>query len=424
MSGKKFYFETEQGGLTFKTERRVGHVRIPNYVYDLWLPILGITAIGIYSVYCRLEREGTCKGMTQRRLAKMCHIGAKKLSVINELLQKHGFVRIKKPAGKARLMHYSTEITIIDPPRELSKEVIDAAGSYELLSPWLLESPKASNDASPNIKGKLYKAPTNAPKVEALCLNPSDIEDNLPVSKISPLGESPEPDTPPEPPAVPVLTLGRSPQPPQATEPATPGDQPNSDAPIIVGHRHIHQPVNQSVLGDLPTLSVTVGYPEPPSAPSDATAPDTPPEPPTVPVMTLGRSGAKPPRDYLTDVFNYAKRTQPGEKDTHIRPKHWETVSDDEYAICERVAQLWCGGRLPFPGSIEAHCGAAGWLLHDLNGGNLGACIRALDEYHLHYEQEKMTFTVAGPKSLVSVLPAFLAAEGGGGEPGVIRVGG
>jgi addiction module HigA family antidote len=130
-----------------------------------------------------------------------------------------------------------------------------------------------------------------------------------------------------------------------------------------------------------------------------------------------------PKRDYLTDLFNHARREKPGDSDTHVRPRHWESVSDAEYAICQRVALLWCGGRLPFPGSIEAHCGAAGWLL-ELNGGNLGATIRALDEYHRHYEAERMTFTVAGPKSLVSVLPAFLAAEGGGGEPGVIQVGG
>jgi hypothetical protein len=128
-------------------------------------------------------------------------------------------------------------------------------------------------------------------------------------------------------------------------------------------------------------------------------------------------------RDYLTDLFNHARRNKPGDSDTHIRPKHWEAVSDAEFAICRRVADLWCGGTLPWPGSIEAHCGAAGWLL-ELSDGNLGACVRAIDEYHLHYEAERMTFTVAGPKSLVAVLPAFLAANGGDGEPGVIRVGG
>lgn len=131
-----------------------------------------------------------------------------------------------------------------------------------------------------------------------------------------------------------------------------------------------------------------------------------------------------PKRDYLTDLFAYANRDRPGDSDTHVRPKHWETVSDGEFAVCERVAFLWCGGRLPFPGSIEAHCGAAGWLLHELSGGNLGACIRALDRYHLYYEEQQMSFTIAGPKSLVSVLPAFLVQEGSGGEPGVIKVGG
>lgn len=35
--GKKFYSETENGGVIFHTERRIGDVRIPNYVYDMWL---------------------------------------------------------------------------------------------------------------------------------------------------------------------------------------------------------------------------------------------------------------------------------------------------------------------------------------------------------------------------------------------------
>jgi len=170
--GKKFYSETETGGTIFHTERRIGDVRIPNYVYDIWLPLLGAQALGVYAVYCRLERQGTVKAMTQARLARICRMGTGKLSSINEQLEDCGFVRIKKPEGQARLMHWTTEITILDAPHEVSKTMKDKyaiPAGYETLTPWLeAESPENLDGFSAEPETAPPETPEEDPNIAAL----------------------------------------------------------------------------------------------------------------------------------------------------------------------------------------------------------------------------------------------------------------
>lgn len=149
MTGNKFYAETSSGDTIFRTERKVGEVRIPNYVYDIWMPIIGAVGMGVYGTYCRLERGDKVKGLNQNKIAKLCRIGTRKLAGINDMLVECGFIRIKKPKKAERLMHYTTEITTLDPPHKVSKGIKDKyapESGYEVLSPWLqVETPALSN---------------------------------------------------------------------------------------------------------------------------------------------------------------------------------------------------------------------------------------------------------------------------------------
>ena len=153
--GKKLYTTTDDGGIAFYSERRPGDTRIPNYTYDIWMPLLGSDVIGIYAVYCRLERQGTVKGLSMRDLARSCRIGLSKLNRANAELEECGFIRIEKPTGYKRLMHWSTKITVLDPPREISPQIIEkyrADSGYEPLTPWLvgeIASPKSSPESAP-----------------------------------------------------------------------------------------------------------------------------------------------------------------------------------------------------------------------------------------------------------------------------------
>jgi DnaD/phage-associated family protein len=149
---KKLYTESESGGIRVISGRKIGEVRIPNYVYDLWLPLIGGDALTVYGVYCRLERGKTVRAITMRDIAKACRIGDKKLTEINAMLSACGFVVVRKPIGKARANHFTTEITTLNPPQQIAACLIEKyqiKSGYEPLSTWLLdEDSETSNGGS------------------------------------------------------------------------------------------------------------------------------------------------------------------------------------------------------------------------------------------------------------------------------------
>lgn len=179
--GKKLYEETAGGGIRFVSERRPGEVRIPNYVYDLWLPLLGAGAIGVYSTYCRLERQGTVKAKTLRDLANAFRMGTDRVNKINTLLEQCAFIRVTKPKGFNRLRHYTTEIAVLDPPREVLPALIaeyQHPQGYETLTPWLVSEGIIATAEDPNRSSERPKQvaqedPDGASKVAALGLQPS-----------------------------------------------------------------------------------------------------------------------------------------------------------------------------------------------------------------------------------------------------------
>ena len=183
--GKKFYSETEQGDTIFKSERRVWEVRLPIYVYDMWLPIIGAVGMGVYSLYCRLEMNDQVKGVSQAKIAKACRIGTRKLAKINEQLEDCGFIRVEKPEGHERLMHYTTVLVVLDPPQTVSKvikEKYQPPSEYEILTKWLeADPPEMSNDISEDVKQKCVKESDDNANVVTLGLEPLDLE--VPPSK-------------------------------------------------------------------------------------------------------------------------------------------------------------------------------------------------------------------------------------------------
>lgn len=119
-----------------------------------------------------------------------------------------------------------------------------------------------------------------------------------------------------------------------------------------------------------------------------------------------------PPRDYLDDTLSFSQKDKP-----NGRPEGWDHVSAAVFAICIRVADLWCAGKLPtgrWTERIEKQCAGASELLgyHD---DDLQAALATVDKYHLHYKDDGVDFTVAGPQSLVNVIPPFM--QSGGKKP-------
>ncbi len=218
--GQKLY-TNDGGGIAFSTERKPGEVRIPNYVYDLWLPLLGAEVIGVYAVYCCLERAGAVKQMRMRDLSNACRIGTDKLDHINAKLEQCGFVRIHRPTGQKRLMHWTTEITVLDPPRCVPPERMAAlapARGYEPLTPWLVadstdlsdveDKPSAEQDTGfpenpDRVSGDpsqvLHETPPGSPNIATLDLQPLHVaEEARSRAPAPPRASADSPDSPPQ----------------------------------------------------------------------------------------------------------------------------------------------------------------------------------------------------------------------------------
>lgn len=154
----KPYAQSESGGIHVKSGRKIGEVRMPNYVYDLWLPLIGSDALAAYGVYCRLERGKTVRAITMRDIAKACRIGDKKLGEVNAILAECGFITVRKPTGKARGRHFTTEITTLNPPRQIAAELVtkyQISSGYIPLSTWLMDEDETPGSVSPETPGSV-----------------------------------------------------------------------------------------------------------------------------------------------------------------------------------------------------------------------------------------------------------------------------
>ena len=179
--GKKLYEYTPEGGIKF-ISHRMGQVRIANYVYDIWLPIIGAKGIAVYGVYCRLEREGTVKAITQADIAKACRIGTNTLAQVNEQLEECGFIKVSKPEGHKRLMHWTTAIDVYDPPKEVPAEIVkkhEHPQGYEALSRWLV-APEIPTGSSGTTEQSLDETPDSGSKIVSLGLNTLEVTQDLP----------------------------------------------------------------------------------------------------------------------------------------------------------------------------------------------------------------------------------------------------
>jgi|GEM_PF-2090142 len=137
---------------------------------------------------------------------------------------------------------------------------------------------------------------------------------------------------------------------------------------------------------------------EPPSLPEPENSPET--ERPAQKRQAV-------PADPLTHMFQVATS---GRNAPNGRPKGWEDASDDVFAVCQQVANLWLAGQLPsgtWGDRVERQCAGALELLR-YHGADLAACLETLEQFSISGEDG---FTVAGPQSLVNAIPAFLASK-------------
>lgn len=166
----KQYTQEADGTIRFTSARKSGEVRIPNYVVDLYLPVLGAQTLGLYVLYCRLEREGSVKGITGKRIASLCRMGLTSRDAANKVLQELGFVEVKPPRGKDRLRHFTTEIVVLDPPNRISKAQMEkfAAAGYDMVCPWLVADAHIPEEVNEDSAVDVALPPANSGRSPAM----------------------------------------------------------------------------------------------------------------------------------------------------------------------------------------------------------------------------------------------------------------
>jgi DNA-binding MarR family transcriptional regulator len=120
-----------------------------------------------------------------------------------------------------------------------------------------------------------------------------------------------------------------------------------------------------------------------------------------------GSGESSPVADYLEDVVSFASKEL---KKNDERQRGYRDATEEEYRICQRVADLWMGGKLQhFARDIEKAIAGANYILQ-LHDNNLRAALWTIDEYHAAQGGEGPTIT--SPHSLRNVLPGFMAKRG------------
>lgn len=113
-----------------RTNKAKGFTPVYNYIIDLWVPVIGIRAFGLYVVYLRLAREDQAREKMYtfypiRELARVTRTSNSTILELNQTLQEHKFIDFKPPTGSERVFERkSTTIYIYDPPTEIAAETI------------------------------------------------------------------------------------------------------------------------------------------------------------------------------------------------------------------------------------------------------------------------------------------------------------
>lgn len=154
--GQKLYEMSEEGGAGIIDKRKGwrGFIQTPNYIVDLWLPIIGHKAFTVYSTYCRLARDHEVKAIPQKTLANALRMGTGSLSAANKTLEECGFIKVIPPSKYQKSMHWTNCIKIYDPPVEVSAEIVEKYAhpqGYMPLSHWLVETSEEA-DKNDNVE--------------------------------------------------------------------------------------------------------------------------------------------------------------------------------------------------------------------------------------------------------------------------------
>lgn len=136
------YEATPDGGVVVRDLRQLTKGTIvPNYVVDLYLPIIGYDGLGILTMLYRLAGNDFVDVKVYiRKYARAGKMGFDSFSDRLDLLAECGIVRVIKPEGMARLKHHRTQIELLDPPINVPEQY-GGVVKERAITQWLIRRP-------------------------------------------------------------------------------------------------------------------------------------------------------------------------------------------------------------------------------------------------------------------------------------------
>lgn len=134
-------------------------VGVPPEVTDLFMPIVGAAAIGLYVAYCRISSLQNIpeKGVgSVRYMARACRMGKTTVAKATEKLVACGLLAIEKADSWERSRHITNHIAVLDPPMKPAKEVLEHLGpkDYEPMCAWLYEATPPKKRVPIQVRGR------------------------------------------------------------------------------------------------------------------------------------------------------------------------------------------------------------------------------------------------------------------------------
>lgn len=131
-------------GIEISDRRQLTHGAIvPNFVVDLYLPIIAYDGLGVLTVLYRLANTDDRVLTNLDAFARAGRLGFRRFTQLLALLDELAIINVQKPSGAARLKHHRTVIVLLDPPTAVP-ETMTGLVLDRTLTPWLL-----AGDASP-----------------------------------------------------------------------------------------------------------------------------------------------------------------------------------------------------------------------------------------------------------------------------------
>ena len=131
-------------GIEISDRRQLTHGAIvPNFVVDLYLPIIGYDGLGVLTLLYRLANTDDRVLTNLDAFARAGRVGFRRFSHLLQLLNELAIVAVQKPSGAARLKHHRTVIALLDPPTAVPAAMTSLVLN-RTLTPWLV-----SADGSP-----------------------------------------------------------------------------------------------------------------------------------------------------------------------------------------------------------------------------------------------------------------------------------